>query len=182
MPEVSRTRATFRRAEFGFLGFVVSTRVQAPRRCEEPFSAGLFVRFLGLERPFRPRCWIVGMAFPSALFPFHTPRCRGPRVISPEPLGRSSKAAIPQRSGSDRSRDARTRRRVWARPAKLLVASTRCQPSRAARRAARLVRTVNLLLVGAGHAAEHALGLLAREPDQGGLPFLGRQLRELPLA
>src|SRR5919198_5475471 len=102
MPEVSRTRATFRSAEFGFLGVIVYTRVQTPRRCEEPFSAGLFVRFLGLERPFRTSCWIVGMAFPSALFPFHTPRCRGPRVISPEPLGRSSKAAIP--------------REVWLRP------------------------------------------------------------------
>src|SRR5438552_7005763 len=32
IPFVSRTRATLRRAEFGFLGVVVYTRVQTPRR------------------------------------------------------------------------------------------------------------------------------------------------------
>jgi hypothetical protein len=32
MPFVKRTRATFLRAEFGFLGVVVYTRVQTPRR------------------------------------------------------------------------------------------------------------------------------------------------------
>src|ERR1700759_4519749 len=32
MPLVSRTRATLRRAEFGFFGVVVYTRVQTPRR------------------------------------------------------------------------------------------------------------------------------------------------------
>jgi hypothetical protein len=31
-PLVSRTRATFRSAEFGFFGVVVKTRVQTPRR------------------------------------------------------------------------------------------------------------------------------------------------------
>jgi hypothetical protein len=30
---VKRTLATFRRAEFGFLGVVVNTRVHTPRRC-----------------------------------------------------------------------------------------------------------------------------------------------------
>src|SRR6266513_2908487 len=33
MPLVRRTRATFRRAEFGFFGVIVYTRVQTPRRC-----------------------------------------------------------------------------------------------------------------------------------------------------
>ena len=42
MPEVSRTRATLRSAEFGFFGVVVKTRVQTPRRWGEPLSAGVF--------------------------------------------------------------------------------------------------------------------------------------------
>ena len=41
MPLVRRTRATLRRAEFGFLGVVVYTRVHTPRRCGEPFRAGV---------------------------------------------------------------------------------------------------------------------------------------------
>jgi hypothetical protein len=32
IPEVSLTLATFRRAEFGFFGVMVYTRVQTPRR------------------------------------------------------------------------------------------------------------------------------------------------------
>jgi hypothetical protein len=36
IPLVSRTRATFRSAEFGFLGVVVYTRVQTPRFCGQP--------------------------------------------------------------------------------------------------------------------------------------------------
>ena len=43
MPFVSRTRATFRSAEFGFFGVVVYTRVQTPRFCGAPPSAGVFV-------------------------------------------------------------------------------------------------------------------------------------------
>jgi hypothetical protein len=42
MPEVRRTRATLRRAEFGFFGVVVYTRVQTPRRWGDPLSAGDF--------------------------------------------------------------------------------------------------------------------------------------------
>src|SRR6478609_6700154 len=60
MPEVSRTRATFRSAELGFLGVCVKTRVHTPRRWGEPFSAGVF-DFSGLvSRPLRTSCWIVG--------------------------------------------------------------------------------------------------------------------------
>jgi hypothetical protein len=62
MPLVSRTRATFRRAEFGFLGVVVYTRVQTPRRCGAAmrflrpwpdFRPGVETFFLGFVRPFR---------------------------------------------------------------------------------------------------------------------------------
>ena len=43
MPLESRTRATLRSAEFGFLGVVVLTCVHTPRFCGEPCSAGAFV-------------------------------------------------------------------------------------------------------------------------------------------
>src|SRR4029078_9729554 len=60
MPEVSRTRATLRSAEWGFFGVCVKTRVHTPRRWGEPFSAGVF-DFSGLvSRPLRTSCWIVG--------------------------------------------------------------------------------------------------------------------------
>jgi hypothetical protein len=53
MPFVSRTRATFRRAEFGFFGVVVYTRVQTPRFCGAPRSAGVFIFAGGETLPFR---------------------------------------------------------------------------------------------------------------------------------
>src|SRR5581483_1497829 len=46
MPLESRTRATFRSAEFGFLGVIVLTTVQTPRFCGQPCMAGCF----GLDR------------------------------------------------------------------------------------------------------------------------------------
>src|SRR3954464_12181113 len=66
---VSRTRRPFRRAEFGFLGVVVYTRVHTPRRWGLPFSAGVLVLLVFAWRPFRTSCWIVGTGFsplPSA--------------------------------------------------------------------------------------------------------------------
>src|SRR5262249_22639329 len=61
MPDESRTRATFRSAEFGFFGVVVYTRTQTPRRCGLPFSAGVLVFSTLSWRPLRTSCWIVGM-------------------------------------------------------------------------------------------------------------------------
>src|ERR1700754_4842054 len=70
IPLVRLTRATLRRAEFGFLGVVVYTRVQTPRRCGaatfflrpfpdfKPGVASFFV--LGL-RPFRTNWDVVGI-------------------------------------------------------------------------------------------------------------------------
>src|SRR5436309_11880556 len=70
MPFVSRTRATFRRAELGFFGVVVYTRVQTPRRCG---AATFFLRplpdlrpgvasfFFGAVRPLRISWLVVGM-------------------------------------------------------------------------------------------------------------------------
>src|SRR5690242_4299833 len=61
MPLVRRTRAIFRRAEFGFFGVVVETRVQTPRFCGAPASAGVLV-FAGLDlRPLRISWLTVGM-------------------------------------------------------------------------------------------------------------------------
>src|SRR5215204_4402304 len=59
--EVRRTRATLRSAEFGFFGVVVYTRVHTPRRCGEPFRAGVLVLETLSVRPLRTSCWIVGM-------------------------------------------------------------------------------------------------------------------------
>src|SRR5206468_8136232 len=53
MPFVSRTRATFRSAEFGFLGVTVDTRVQTPRRWGAPCRWGVFVFAFFETRPFR---------------------------------------------------------------------------------------------------------------------------------
>jgi hypothetical protein len=49
IPLVRRTRATLRRAEFGFFGVVVYTRTQTPRRWGQAIRAGdaVFCRALG---------------------------------------------------------------------------------------------------------------------------------------
>src|SRR5437867_355667 len=51
MPLVRRTRATFLRAELGFLGVDVNTRTQTPRFWGQAPSAGLLVRPRILSRP-----------------------------------------------------------------------------------------------------------------------------------
>src|SRR6202521_3127521 len=51
IPLVRRTRATLRRAEFGFFGVWVYTRVQTPPFCGHPCTAGLAVLYRGLSRP-----------------------------------------------------------------------------------------------------------------------------------
>src|SRR4029077_12053700 len=61
MPFVSRTRAIFRSAEFGFLGVIVDTRVQTPRFCGAPWSAGVFVFSRFETRPLRISWVTVGM-------------------------------------------------------------------------------------------------------------------------
>src|SRR5271156_3243603 len=68
-PEM-RTRATLRSAELGFLGVVVYTRVQTPRRCGAAtfflrplpdFRPGVASFFLGAVRPLRISWLVVGM-------------------------------------------------------------------------------------------------------------------------
>src|SRR5205807_10536902 len=65
MPLVSRTRATLRRAEFGFVGVVVYTRVHTPRRCGAPFRAGVLVLSCFCSRPLRTSWAMVGNAYLS---------------------------------------------------------------------------------------------------------------------
>jgi hypothetical protein len=65
IPFVSRTRATFRSAEFGFLGVEVYTRVQTPRFCGQLLSAGLEVFQRGGFRPLRTSWLNVGTNFLS---------------------------------------------------------------------------------------------------------------------
>src|SRR5918995_3467480 len=60
MPFVSRTRATLRRAEFGFFGVVVYTRVQTPRFCGAPRRAGVLILVTGVLRPLRTSWFTVG--------------------------------------------------------------------------------------------------------------------------
>src|SRR5579863_7463389 len=66
IPLVSRTRATFRNAEFGFLGVDVYTRVQTPRFCGQLSSAGLDVFQRGGLRPLRTNWLNVGTNLPLA--------------------------------------------------------------------------------------------------------------------
>src|SRR4051812_9482113 len=61
MPFVRRTRAILRSAEFGFFGVVVETRVQTPRFCGAPASAGVFVLAALDVRPLRMSWLTVGM-------------------------------------------------------------------------------------------------------------------------
>src|SRR3954454_24972906 len=70
MPPEMRTRATLRSAEFGFLGVVVYTRVQTPRRCGAAtfffrplpdFRPGVASFLVFGCRPLRISCEVVGM-------------------------------------------------------------------------------------------------------------------------
>src|SRR5437588_10707553 len=60
MPLVRRTRATLRRAEFGFFGVIVYTRVHTPRRWGAPFRAGVLVLVCLDSRPVRTSWAMVG--------------------------------------------------------------------------------------------------------------------------
>src|ERR1700704_4492443 len=59
-PDVRRTRATLRSAEFGLRGVVVNTRVHTPRRNGEPFRAAVRTFVVLACRPLRTSCAIVG--------------------------------------------------------------------------------------------------------------------------
>jgi hypothetical protein len=56
--------ATFLIAEFGFLGVVVYTLVQTPRRCGHESKAADLLLLVGFVRPFLTNCEIVGILSP----------------------------------------------------------------------------------------------------------------------
>ena len=60
-PEVKRTRATFLRAELGFLGVEVYTLVQTPLRSGHDLKAGDLVLRVRRCRSVRISCWMVGI-------------------------------------------------------------------------------------------------------------------------
>src|ERR1700674_4800896 len=57
---VKRTRATLRKAEFGFFGVCVYTRIHTPRFSGQPISAGDLVLTRTFSRPIRTSCENVG--------------------------------------------------------------------------------------------------------------------------
>src|SRR5262249_7521429 len=67
MPLESRTRATLRSAELGFLGVMVLTCRQTPRFCGQPCMAGCFGRDRCGLRGRRTTWLIVGMSSPDPL-------------------------------------------------------------------------------------------------------------------
>src|SRR3954462_8057022 len=62
LPLESRTRATFRRAEFGFFGVIVLTWRQTPRLNGQASSTGDLVLYLTGRRGLRTSWLIVGMS------------------------------------------------------------------------------------------------------------------------
>src|ERR1700733_5001734 len=62
MPLDNRTRATFRRAEFGFLGVIVFTCKHTPRFWGQPNSAGCFGLRYCCRRGLRTSWFIVGIS------------------------------------------------------------------------------------------------------------------------
>src|SRR5580693_8135002 len=61
---VKRTRATLRKAEFGFFGVWVYTRMHTPRFSGQPASAGDLVLTKTFSRPIRTSCENVGTVVP----------------------------------------------------------------------------------------------------------------------
>src|SRR5262249_37602761 len=68
MPFDSRTRATLRSAEFGFLGVMVFTCRHTPRFCGQPCMAGCFGRLRCGTRGLRTNWLMVGIPTPEAEF------------------------------------------------------------------------------------------------------------------
>src|SRR5438309_4339602 len=68
---VKRTRATFRSAEFGFLGVCVYTRMHTPRFSGQPASAGDLVFMRTASRPILTNCENVGTVVPLSRVIFH---------------------------------------------------------------------------------------------------------------
>src|SRR5262245_1181393 len=88
---VRRTRATLRRAEFGFFGVCVYTRIQTPRFSGQPIKAGDFVLLMTASRPIRTSCENVGTVFP--LYLRTQLRVRGCARFDSSRIARANKSA-----------------------------------------------------------------------------------------
>src|ERR687884_718917 len=95
MPPEMRTRATLRSAEFGFFGVVVYTRVQTPRRCGEPFNAGVLVFSTLFSRPLRTSWAIVGIHAPCCA---PAPATGAFLLLTSIPRARAFKAPLTRRA------------------------------------------------------------------------------------
>src|SRR2546426_2512343 len=93
MPFVRRTRAILRSAEFGFLGVVVETRVQTPRFCGAPASAGVLTFAFFLARPLRTSWLTVGMLRLSFSFWSYADRRSAEQAAHAEPAGHGTETA-----------------------------------------------------------------------------------------
>src|SRR6185503_8328526 len=94
MPLVSRTRATLRRAEFGFFGVEVKTRTQTPRFWGDPCSAGLSVFERSLLRPTRTS-WLTVGTNRLRMSPFEEPKAG---KVCPILKARNSRSVQPYES------------------------------------------------------------------------------------
>src|SRR5437899_8335819 len=92
-PFVRRTRAILRSAEFGFLGVVVETRVQTPRFCGAPASAGVLTFAFFLARPLRTSWLTVGMLRLSFSFWSYADRRAAEHAAHAEPAGHGTETA-----------------------------------------------------------------------------------------
>src|SRR3989304_220993 len=103
MPLVSRTRATLRSAEFGFLGVCVNTRTQTPRFCGQSSSAGLLVLLRIFVRLWRTSWLIVGILFNFPTGPAGRPHARLPgKAAGARQPARPQADLVRQRGLSDR--------------------------------------------------------------------------------
>src|SRR5690349_310726 len=101
-PFVSRTLATLRRAEFGFLGVVVYTRVHTPRFCGLDLSAGAPVLVFTRRRPWRISWFRVGTLQPPRGV---TGSPRAGESFSPRHIEATTLPSWPQRIESGRTGD-----------------------------------------------------------------------------
>src|SRR3990170_3924175 len=122
MPLVRRTRATFRRAEFGFFGVCVRTLVQTPRFCGLPSPrtirffralkwkrrAGALVFLMTFFRPSRTSWFIVGTTSPLLPYICFSRPKKKPKalptgtILERDPAGLGPQGAVPSAKSSDR--------------------------------------------------------------------------------
>lgn len=87
-PLVRRIRATLRKAELGFLGLVVYTRVHTPRRCGHPAKAGTLLRLALTRLGLRTSWLIVGILLA-------TPRAKTSPTVTSEVTPKNPEGSTP---------------------------------------------------------------------------------------